>query len=80
MNSEIRELLLQHNLPETGSLAVVPFKDKSNDSGTGGIILLVKREPQGFSPDMGSHFLEQISELLSVALSRFSKRADEKTP
>lgn len=62
----LRELLIAHGLPETASVAAIPLR------GTGfvGAMLLVKREPQGFAPDMGTLFLEQISDLVSAALAR----------
>ncbi|MGK0673174.1 MAG: DUF484 family protein [Halothiobacillaceae bacterium] len=62
----LRELLVAHGLPETASVAATPLRGK----GFRGAMLLVKREPQGFAPDMGTLFLEQISDLVSAALDR----------
>lgn len=69
MNKELRELLRRHRLPETGTLAVIPFgTDEPYERR--GVLVLVKNEPHGFSADMGSLFLAQISELASAALAR----------
>ena len=76
MNNELRELMLKHNLPETGSIAIIPLSIKADGMGLtedlGGTLLLVKREPHGFSPDMGSLFLQQIGDLLRTALERYA--------
>ncbi|TQV64319.1 MAG: DUF484 family protein [Halothiobacillaceae bacterium] len=61
-----RELLLHHGLPETASMAAIPLRGECFR----GAMLLVKREPQGFRPDMGTLFLEQIGALVSAALER----------
>lgn len=74
MNNELRELMVKHGFPETGSVAAIPLWTRSaegtRDTSMSGTLLLVKREPHGFSPDMGILFLEQIGELVSAALSR----------
>lgn len=62
----LRELLTAHGLPETASVAAIPLLGE----GFRGAMLLVKREPQGFRPDMGTLFLEQIGDLVSAALAR----------
>ncbi|MEW5972498.1 MAG: DUF484 family protein [Pseudomonadota bacterium] len=62
----LRELLMAHGLPETASVAAIPLLGE----GFRGAMLLVKREPQGFRPDMGTLFLEQIGDLVSAALAR----------
>ena len=77
MNNEIREILRKRGLPETGSVAAIPFGIGQGDENNG-VLLLVKREPQGFSPDMGSLFLLQVGELLSTALAHTP--ADETHP
>lgn len=61
----LRELLVAHGLPETASVAAIPLRGR----GFAGAMLLVKREPQGFAPDMGTLFLEQIGDLVSAALA-----------
>ncbi|MEW6445240.1 MAG: DUF484 family protein [Pseudomonadota bacterium] len=66
VQAELRELLLAHGLPETASVAAIPLRGE----GFRGALLLVKREPQGFRPDMGTLFLEQIGDLLTTALAR----------
>lgn len=65
-SGDLRELMISHGLPETASLAAIPLRGK----GFRGALLLVKREPQGFRPDMGTLFLEQIGTLISTALER----------
>lgn len=76
MNNELRELMVKHGLPETGSLAAIPLSFKALDANESkksrGMLLLVKREPHGFSPDMGSLFLEHIGDLLSASLARYA--------
>jgi uncharacterized protein YigA (DUF484 family) len=62
----LRELLTAYGLPETASVAAIPLRGE----GFRGAMVLVKREPQGFRPDMGTLFLEQIGELVSAALAR----------
>jgi hypothetical protein len=62
----MRELLATHGLPETASVAAIPLLGE----GFRGAMLLVKREPQGFRPDMGTLFLGQIGDLVSAALAR----------
>lgn len=64
-NAPLRELLLAHGLPETASVAAIPLRGEAFR----GAMLLVKREPYGFSPDMGTLFLEQIGDLVSTALA-----------
>ncbi|MEW5838375.1 MAG: DUF484 family protein [Pseudomonadota bacterium] len=77
MNNELRELLRKHHLPETGSTAVVPFRIGSEINPHGsGVLLLVKREPQGFSPDMGGLFLEQLGALLAATFERHCSAID----
>ncbi len=66
VHAELRELLLAHGLPETASVAAIPLRGRDFR----GALLLVKREPQGFRPDMGTLFLEQIGGLLCTALDR----------
>ncbi|MEW6766260.1 MAG: DUF484 family protein [Pseudomonadota bacterium] len=66
VQAALRELLLEHGLPETASVAAIPL----HGTDLRGAMLLVKREPQGFRPDMGTLFLEQIGELVSTALER----------
>ncbi len=79
MNNELRELMLKHNLPETGSIALIPLNIKADDTSSSedlsGTLLLVKREPHGFSPDMGSLFLQHIGDLLRTALERYASDA-----
>jgi uncharacterized protein YigA (DUF484 family) len=65
-SAPLRELLVAHGLPETASVAAVPLRGE----GFRGAMLLIKREPQGFRPDMGTLFLEQIGDLVSAALAR----------
>ena len=62
----LRELLVANGLPETASVAAIPLKNERFR----GALLRVKREPQGFRPDMGTLFLEQIGDLVSAALAR----------
>jgi len=75
-NNDLRQILRRHGLPETGSTAVIPIdvmrtiNQASLPTERLGTLLLIKRNPQGFSPDMGKLFLEQISELLSASLAR----------
>jgi len=77
-NNDLRQILRRHSLPETGSTAVIPIDAmRANDQADTpterlGILLLIKRNPQGFSPDMGKLFLEQIGELVSASLARLS--------
>ena len=63
--NDLRDLLENNGLPETASLAAIPLHGQD----LRGAMLLVKREPQGFRPDMGTLFLEQIGELVSTALA-----------
>ncbi|MEF3193694.1 MAG: DUF484 family protein [Halothiobacillaceae bacterium] len=65
-NAALQELLATHGLPETASLAAIPLLGE----GFRGAMLLIKHEPQGFSPDMGTLFLEQIRDLVCAALAR----------
>jgi len=75
-NNDLRQILRRHGLPETASIAVIPIDAKrtinqiSPTTERLGTLLLIKRNPQGFSPDMGKLFLEQIGELLSASLAR----------
>ncbi len=75
-NNDLRQILRRHGLPETGSTAVIPIfamcriSQVSPPTERLGTLLLIKRSPQGFSPDMGKLFLEQISELLSASMAR----------
>jgi uncharacterized protein YigA (DUF484 family) len=75
-NNELRQILRRHGLPETGSTAVIPINSRlpAEQAGTKterlGVLLLIKRSPQGFSPDMGKLFLDQIGELVSASLTR----------
>lgn len=77
-NNELRQILRRHNLPETGSTAVIPIDALSPVEHVGtkaerlGMLLLIKRNPQGFSADMGKLFLEQIGELVSASLEHIS--------
>jgi uncharacterized protein YigA (DUF484 family) len=77
-NNDLRQILRRNGLPETASTAVIPIEAMSqNEQGDSdrqriGILLLIKRNPQGFSPDMGRLFLEQISELVSASLVRLN--------
>ncbi len=77
-NNDLRQILRRHGLPETGSTAVIPIEAmRINDPASApaerlGILLLIKRNPQGFSPDMGKLFLEQIGDLVSASLARLS--------
>lgn len=77
-NNDLRQILRRHGLPETGSTAVIPiYATRTIDQASLsterlGTLLLIKRNPQGFSPDMGKLFLEQISELVSASLARLS--------
>jgi len=77
-NNELRQILRRHNLPETGSTAVIPIDamrtidQASLPTERLGTLLLIKRNPQGFSPDMGKLFLEQIGELVSASLAHLS--------
>ena len=77
-NNDLRQILRRHGLPETGSTAVIPIyamrtiDQASLSTERLGTLLLIKRNPQGFSPDMGKLFLEQISELVSASLARLS--------
>jgi len=75
-NNDLRQILRRHGLPETGSTAVIPIdtmrtiEQASVPAERLGTLLLIKRNPQGFSPDMGKLFLEQISEMVSASLAR----------
>ena len=81
-NNDLRQILRRHALPETGSTAVIPIDAmRLNEQGEAkserlGVLLLIKRNPQGFSPDMGRLFLEQIGELVSASLARLSLPGD----
>jgi len=66
ISAALRELLVSYGLPETASVAAIPLLGE----GFRGAMLLVKREPQGFRPDMGTLFLGQIGDLVSAALAR----------
>ena len=68
-SNELRQILRRHSLPETGSSAVIPI-DALHSGERLGLLLLVKRNPQGFNPDMGKLFLELVGELLAASLMR----------
>ena len=77
-NNDLRQILRRHALPETASTALIPIDGMRASDQAGspterlGLLLLIKRTPHGFSPDMGKLFLEQIGELVSASLARLS--------
>ena len=69
---QIEELLAKQTPSgQIASLTIVPLWGKRNtETLCIGVLLIGSEDPQRFTPDMGTHFLQNVGEMVGAALSR----------